>query len=131
MKLIKDIVKNVMKIEVSNGEIVDKHTILSIKTKKIVDAAYLENIFKEFDIITDVMDDIKFEIEDYVKLMHVNTTLWYIEDELRLCEKQQKFDDRFINLARQVYQLNDKRAAIKKRINLSTGSLLIEEKSYK
>lgn len=119
-----------MKIEVSNGEIVDKQTILVIKKNKITDASKLKNVETELSMLSDVITKINFDLDDYIKLLEINRQLWDVEDELRLCEKQQRFDDHFIKLARQVYHLNDERAAIKKQINLSTGSSLVEEKSY-
>lgn len=119
-----------MKIEVSNGEIVDKYTILIVKKNKITDKSKLANIYKELNLLTKSLLKIKFTPSTYINLLQVNENLWGIEDELRLCEQQERFDDYFIKLARQVYILNDERAAIKKEINLSTGSSLVEEKSY-
>lgn len=119
-----------MQIEVSNGEIVDKQTILVIKKNKITDESKLKNIEAELEILNDVIVKINFDLDDYIKLLDVNRKLWDVEDEIRLCEKEDRFDDYFITLARQVYILNDERAAIKKQINLSTGSSLVEEKSY-
>jgi hypothetical protein len=119
-----------MQIEVSNGEILDKQTILCIKKEKITDESKLENIQKELSMLNDVINEIDYYIADYIKLLIVNRKLWEVEDEIRLCEKEDRFDDYFITLARQVYILNDERAAIKKQINLSTGSSLVEEKSY-
>jgi hypothetical protein len=119
-----------MKIEVSNGEIVDKQTILIIKQNKIADKEKLANINNELYILDQAIKLIEVEVEHYLELYEVNEELWKVEDELRLCEKEQRFDDHFITLARSVYQLNDERAAIKKKINIDTNSQLIEEKSY-
>jgi hypothetical protein len=119
-----------MKIEVSNGEIVDKQTILVIKKNKIKDKSKLKNIEIELDILNYVITQIEFNVEDHINLLEINRRLWYVEDQLRLCEYKKRFDDHFIQLARQVYHLNDRRARIKKQINLSTGSTLVEEKSY-
>jgi len=119
-----------MQIEVSNGEILDKQTILCIKKEKITDESKLENIQKELSMLNDVINEIDYYLVDYINLLDVNRKLWDVEDELRLCEQQERFDDYFITLARSVYKLNDERASIKKSINLSTGSNLIEEKSY-
>ena len=119
-----------MKIEVSNGEIVDKQTILIIKQNKIADKEKLANINNELYILDQAIKLIEVEVEHYLELYEVNEELWEVEDELRLCEKEQRFDDHFITLARSVYQLNDERAAIKKKININTNSQLIEEKSY-
>ena len=119
-----------MQIEVSNGEIIDKYTILIIKTEKIIDEAKLTNVEKELEALKHVVASIPFHIFDYLNLLEVNNKLWTIEDEIRECESSSRFDDYFISLARQVYMMNDERAAIKKRINIKTKSNLIEEKSY-
>ena len=121
----------IMKIEVSNGEIVDKHTILIIKYNKITDESKLKNIKQELAIIDEVLIKIKFQPKDYDNLLEINKSLWDVEDELRLCEEIERFDDYFVALARKVYFLNDRRADIKKRININTNSELTEEKSYK
>lgn len=119
-----------MQIEVSNGEIVDKYTILLIKADEITDEEKLKNIRNEISLLFTIIASIPVKITDFMDLSRVNRELWDVEDDLRECEKQQVFDDYFIQLARSVYKLNDERAAIKKQINLSTGSNLVEEKSY-
>ena len=119
-----------MQIEVSNGEIVDKFTILFIKKYKITDESKLKNINNEIDALGKAMYLINPDVETCLNLKKINESLWDVEDELRLCEQQERFDDYFITLARSVYKLNDERASIKKLINLSTGSTLVEEKSY-
>jgi hypothetical protein len=120
-----------MQIEVSNGEIVDKYTILCIKKERITDESKLENIKKELSLLTTAIERMRgFKYKTHLALRAVNEKLWDVEDELRLCEQQERFDDYFITLARSVYKLNDERASIKKLINLSTGSNLVEEKSY-
>lgn len=125
-----------MKIEVSNGEIIDKHTILSIKLKKIKNEDKLKNIQKEYNSLTPHVNEIKSLIPDtefenlYNNLVSINEKLWIIEDELRILEKEKKFDSKFIDLARSVYHDNDFRAEIKKQINIKTKSDLIEEKDY-
>jgi hypothetical protein len=119
-----------MKIEVSNGEIVDKFTILQIKSEIIKDESKLENINTELHLLHTICTSLQINIRHYLELCDINKKLWDVEDELRLCEKEQRFDDHFITLARSVYQLNDERAAIKKKINIDTNSQLIEEKSY-
>ena len=111
-------------------QIVDKYTILIIKTEKIIDEAKLTNVEKELEALKHVVASIAFHIFDYLDLLEVNNKLWTIEDEIRECESSSRFDDYFISLARQVYMMNDERAAIKKRINIKTKSNLIEEKSY-
>ncbi len=128
-----------MKIEVSNGEIVDKLTILDIKTRLISDKTKLENVWKEFNelspIVKSIYDDLNREDRERMESLHnelqeVNQKLWYIEDDIRVLESQQDFGEKFIDLARSVYFTNDERAKLKKEINLLTGSLLVEEKSY-
>jgi hypothetical protein len=120
-----------MKIEVSNGEIVDKLTILQIKLERIKDEAKLQNVKKEYDILTGIVEKI-LDREDplYKALYDINGKLWDIEDRIRELEKQQDFGQEFIDVARSVYINNDERAAIKRDINKQTGSDLFEEKSY-
>lgn len=120
-----------MKIEVSNGEIVDKYTILLIKADKITDEKKLANIKNEASSLFVPISSIPVNVSDMTDLKRINRELWEVEDELRECEKQERFDDYFITLARSVYKLNDQRAAIKRRINIYTKSELTEEKSYK
>jgi hypothetical protein len=126
-----------MKIEVSNGEIIDKLTILEIKLKEISDPKKLANIQKEYDSLKVVVDQIYNEANDYRELTvvhedlyNVNKTLWNIEDLIRECERQESFGADFVELARSVYYTNDDRSEVKKKINLLTGSLFVEEKSY-
>lgn len=119
-----------MKIEVSNGEIVDKYTILVIKSERINDKDKLRNINKELKSLERALKKISFSATDLMDLISINDQLWIVEDKLREMESNNTFDERFIDLARSVYKLNDTRAEIKKRINISTGSLLVEEKSY-
>lgn len=120
-----------MKIEVSNGELIDKLTILEIKLEKITDQAKLVNIRKEYDQLVGVVKKI-INLDDplYVKLKEVNQKLWEIEDRIRDYEHKQEFGKPFVETARMVYFTNDLRARIKHDINRSTGSDLIEEKSY-
>ena len=122
-----------MKIEVSNGEIADKFSILIIKKSKIKDDVKLNNIEKEIDSIIPIFLKVvkKKEVHDkYLDLEVVNKELWNIEDDIRECERQKDFGDKFIQLARSVYIKNDRRAEIKKEINLLTNSDIVEEKSY-
>ena len=119
-----------MRIEVSNGEIVDKITILQIKRNKITHPDKLININNELDYLKEVLSNIDVTDEDVKELEEVKSQLWEVEDELRLCENANRFDDYFTTLARFVYKLNDRRAKIKKKINLYTDSKFIEEKSY-
>lgn len=119
-----------MVIEVSNGEIVDKVTILQIKKQNIEDKGKLVNIEKEFDYLSKILLNINVDKVLYENLFNVNMDLWVVEDLIRIKESNKEFDDDFINLARKVYFLNDKRAEIKKEINTITNSNFIEEKSY-
>lgn len=121
-----------MKIEVSVGEIVDKLTILTIKKNNISDKTKLDNITKEHDYLHDVVfNELQISKDDFFNLVLINERLWDIEDKLRDKERDKSFDNDFIELARSVYFTNDKRAEIKKEINLKYGSLFVEEKSYK
>ena len=119
---------------VSYGELIDKITILEIKTQHMSDAAKLANVRTELELLgttwaahpasrTDIAPE-------RAALRAVNQTLWDIEDRIRLKEKAQAFDAEFIELARAVYFRNDERAAIKRAINETLGSTLVEEKSY-
>jgi predicted nuclease with TOPRIM domain len=121
-----------MKIEVSNGEIIDKITILMIKAKKITDADKLNNINNELNELQPLLDTIGIHYGHVLfdELYEINCKLWDVEDVLREYERNAKFDDEFIANARQVYYLNDKRSEIKRNINLFTNSNFIEEKSY-
>jgi len=120
-----------MKIEVSNGEIVDKLTIIEIKLEKIKDEKKLENIRREYEILNESATQIlKKEDPLYKKLREVNSRLWDIEDQCRDYESQKDFGEGFIHTVRQVYINNDERSRIKKEINEQTGSQFVEEKSY-
>lgn len=120
-----------MKIEVSIGEIVDKLSILQIKTEMIKDEEKLVNVKKEYDYLYDIVfNEMKIEQSDFFDMVSINKELWNIEDDIRDKERDKKFDDVFIKLARAVYVTNDKRAEVKKNINLKYGSTFVEEKSY-
>jgi predicted nucleic acid-binding Zn-ribbon protein len=120
-----------MKIEVSNGEIIDKLTILEIKLDKIADKAKRANIKKDYDQLNKAAEAILDKNDTlYIKLKEVNNKLWEIEDRIRDFERKQEFGRPFIETARMVYFSNDLRAKIKHDINLKTGSDLVEEKSY-
>jgi len=121
-----------MEIEVSIGEIVDKLSILWIKKQNISDESKILNIKKEYDYLNEIVfNKLKIEEVDFQRLVEINTKLWVIEDDIRDKERNSEFDETFIKLARSVYFTNDKRAEIKKEINLKYGSLFVEEKSYK
>ncbi len=120
-----------MKIEVSNGEIIDKLTIIQIKLERITDKAKLENLKKEYDELIKVSASIISTNDQlYKSLYEVNCELWDIEDHIRDLERSKDFNDDFIATARAVYFKNDKRSELKREINIKTSSGLIEEKSY-
>ena len=118
---------------ISVGELIDKITILTIKIARLNDPLKIENVTKELIQLRAIADKLTAPLElnvYYKQLLMVNQDLWDIEDSKRKHEKEQKFDDEFIQLARQVYLKNDHRAELKKKINLLMGSEIIEEKSY-
>ncbi|MEX0828168.1 MAG: DUF6165 family protein [Haliea sp.] len=121
-------------IEVGAGELIDKITILEIKLDNITDAAKLKNVRHELDVLTAARRDHLVDSAELkrltTELRDVNQALWKIEDDIRECEAAGDFGERFIDLARSVYRQNDKRAALKKAINVLSGSTIIEEKSY-
>tara|TARA_B100000768_G_scaffold133004_1_gene123724 strand:+ start:520 stop:903 length:384 start_codon:yes stop_codon:yes gene_type:complete len=125
-----------MKVEVSNGELLDKISILELKMLKIEDEEKLVNIKKEFETLNPLVVSL-FEKHDsqlqnhYLELAKINGELWDIEDWIRDCEREKRFDKEFVELARSVYITNDKRCEVKKLINIETSSGLVEEKSYK
>jgi len=116
------------------GELIDKITILEIKTVQITDAAKLENIHIELSTLESARDAAlpsSSELSGLTEqLKENNEALWGIEDDIRDCERDKDFSDQFIQLARAVYKTNDKRAALKRDINVLLGSRLVEEKSY-
>jgi hypothetical protein len=121
-------------VPISPGELLDKITILRIKSKRILDPKKLANVRLELDALeatwrgsAHAAADIE---SDVAALLAVNERLWVIEDDIRGRERAQAFDAEFVRLARAVYFENDERAAIKRRINVKLGSGLIEEKSY-
>ena len=123
-----------LQVPVSVGEVLDKITILQIKLAHISDAAKRANVQNELDALLPLMAGDVFNTDQMQGLMadlkSVNEALWDIEDDIREKEAAKSFDAEFIRLARSVYITNDKRAEIKKQINLATGSALVEEKSY-
>ena len=120
-----------MKIDVSNGEIIDKITILQIKLERIKDEAKLKNLKREFEELIQVTSSI-MSINDilYKALYDVNCELWDIEDHIRDLERNKDFGNDFISTARAVYIKNDRRSELKREINIKTFSALTEEKSY-
>jgi len=125
-----------MKVEISNGELLDKLSILELKLDKIKDKEKLINIQKEFNTLKPLVHKLFWingsELQNhYLELAKINGQLWDIEDWIRDCEREKRFDKEFVELARSVYITNDKRSEVKKIINILTESSLVEEKSYK
>lgn len=125
-----------MTIEVSNGELIDKLTILEIKLEKVTDKKASANILNEWEILNKKAN-LLFSVHSSQKLFkahndlgEINKQLWWVEDSIRENEKQGIFDKEFIELARSVYKLNDQRFELKKTINKLTQSELHEEKLY-
>jgi len=121
-----------MKVEVSTGELVDKVTILEIKLERITDPRKLDNVRREYDLLTEALAGagIARESAEFRELKGINVELWEIEDRIRVKERSGEFDAEFVQLARSVYLANDRRSEAKRRINLATGSSLIEEKQH-
>lgn len=121
-------------VPVSWGELLDKITILEIKSARIADPAKLTNVGRELEALRAVVEaagslpDAARPLID--SLRAVNEALWDVEDEIRDCERRKEFQERFVELARSVYHQNDRRAALKRELNDLLGSELVEEKSY-
>lgn len=124
-----------IQVPISPGELIDKITILEIKAANIADAAKLANVQVELQLLQDTWrtsghaDRHNIDAE-WQQLRDINKKLWDIEDDIRDKERERKFDQEFIELARAVYITNDERAAVKKQINTKLGSKIVEEKSY-
>ena len=121
-------------IEISAGELIDKLTILEIKMSRIAEQEKIMNVQTEYESLKNIWstqiqssDQIEFLTS---KLKLINEKLWQIEDDIRQCERERNFGQKFIKLARNVYKYNDERASLKRQINKSLGSRLVEEKSY-
>lgn len=125
---------SLISVPVSHGELIDKITILQIKSERMSDAAKLANVREELELLDATWFNDPASATDIdaerARLKSINESLWEIEDEIRLKEKARAFDERFIELARAVYRTNDERAAVKRAINEKLGSRLVEEKSY-
>jgi hypothetical protein len=123
-----------IRVPVSPGELLDKITILRIKSSRMSDAQKLANVRIELKVLEETWGASPYAksniAADVNALLQVNERLWVIEDDIRDKERAQTFDSEFIRLARAVYFENDERAAIKRRINLKLGSTIVEEKSY-
>jgi hypothetical protein len=121
-------------VPVSTGELIDKITILEIKSQRIDDPVKLANVQKELDLLNKTWAQNKPVTPDIETekgmLKEVNERLWEVEDQIRLLEAEKDFGDRFVELARAVYVTNDRRAEIKKMIDKALGSEITEEKSY-
>jgi transcriptional regulator of nitric oxide reductase len=123
-----------IKVPVSPGEVLDKITILEIKSERMSDPDKVANVRVELALLqatwTDTIRDTREIQKLHAQLKEINEALWEIEDDIRDKERAREFDDRFIKLARAVYVTNDKRSRIKKELNQHLGSEIIEEKSY-
>lgn len=117
-------------VPISIGELIDRITILQIKKNKIKDNIKLYNINKELVLLQEIKNNLSINQEYMYILYEINNALWNIEDRIRELETKKQFDTIFIETARQVYILNDRRAQIKKEINMKYNSDIIEEKSY-
>ncbi|MDZ4731277.1 MAG: DUF6165 family protein [Xanthomonadales bacterium] len=121
-------------VPVSPGEVLDKITILEIKSERIQDEEKLANVRRELALLKDTWaqsvhaDKIIRQLHDELK--EINEALWDIEDAIRDEERSKKFEERFIELARNVYFTNDRRSRVKKELNLHLGAEIVEEKSY-
>jgi len=120
--------------EISAGELLDKISILEIKLNKIKDPILLDKIKKEYKILDETKSK-NISFSDKVNILYqdlkkINEKLWEIEDEIRLCEKNSQFKDKFVQLARNVYFANDKRSKKKSEINAILGSNILEVKQY-
>jgi len=120
---------------VSPGELIDKITILEIKQERIKDVDKVKNVNLELELLESLWDGSVYQssalvVKKRAELKFINEKLWVIEDDLRLKESKAEFDRDFIELARSVYLTNDRRASVKREINLEVGSKLIEDKSY-
>jgi len=123
-----------IQVPVSPGEVLDKITILEIKSERMSDPAKVANVRVELALLQETwaqsvtVDSVIQDLHDQLKL--INEALWEIEDDIRDKERQKEFDGQFIELARQVYFTNDRRSQVKKELNLHLGSQIVEEKSY-
>jgi prefoldin subunit 5 len=125
---------NDIQVPISPGELLDKITILQIKSERIDDATKLANVNRELEMLSRVWQQ-SVEADDEIealtaRLKSINEALWEIEDDIRDEERNKRFGERFIELARAVYVTNDERADAKKQVNLHLKSSIVEEKSY-
>ena len=126
---------DIIHVPVSPGEVLDKITILEIKSERMDDPEKIANVRRELELLRaswrEHVDDDETVTHIHAKLKAINEELWEIEDDIRDKERAREFDEVFISLARAVYVTNDKRANAKKELNLYLGSEIVEEKSYK
>jgi hypothetical protein len=122
-------------VPISPGELIDKITILQIKSERMSDATKVANVRVELQLLESTWRDASRDKPDitaeWAALKQINEKLWVVEDDIRDKERAREFDAKFIELARAVYVINDERAAVKKQINTKLGSRIVEEKSYK
>lgn len=125
---------DVIKVPVSFGEVLDKITILEIKSERMSDPVKLSNVRRELDLLSKTWAECVTEDSEvlriHAELKRINEALWEIEDDIRDKERAREFDEGFVALARSVYVTNDQRAAAKKTLNEHLGSDIVEEKSY-
>ncbi len=123
-----------LNVQTAPGEFLDRLVILEIKSERIADPGKLANVRRELELLRATWAASPLAARDVAAsvaaLKAVNEALWEIEDRIRACEAEARFDAEFIDLARSVYRTNDRRAAIKRELNLALGSDLLEEKSY-
>jgi len=120
-----------MNIAVSNGDLLDRLSILEIKLQRITEPQKIENIRRYYGQLLQVADPVKSAYGAlYEDLLRINNLLWDVENSIRELESRQQFDNEFITAARSVYKYNDERARIKQQIDILTGSAIREEKSY-
>ena len=123
-----------LNLQTAPGEFLDKLTILEIKSERMSDAAKLANVRRELELLRETWAASPFSVRDVAALVaqlkQVNEALWEIEDAIRAKEAAKSFDAEFVELARSVYRTNDRRAEIKRELNVALGSEILEEKSY-
>jgi len=121
-------------VPIAYGDLIDKITILEIKSERLEDPDKLANVQTELKMLQDIVDEQGLTSDAILglkqSLKDVNTEIWDLEDEVRDCERKSSFEDNFIRIARAIYRTNDKRAAVKREINIEVGSAIVEEKSY-
>ena len=124
-----------VKVDIAPGELIDKITILTIKSERMEDIEKVQHVEIELDVLTAARDEALNQSESLnklsTKLKEVNECLWVIEEDIRGCEAAKDFGNHFIELARSVYKQNDERARLKREINNLLGSRILEQKSYK